>query len=297
MSVTLTMAVATCQPELLYKSLVDAAKHAQGPVDLVVFGNGCEIARERIPAPIRLLTWEGASQNYGVPYALHRLWDLARSAYPALPSDQHVIAYLHDDLFMREDGWNTRIARCFANPEVTLAGVLGSPGLGRDEIYRDPYEFWHLSRTIATWSNVGNAEIHGERVTTEREVVFVDGVAMCLRRDFLDKVGGWSWWPPNLVHHAYDYGLSCMVRRHGGRVWLVPVACKHGVRDFEGIREVEHRVDPIEESAGGGHSGTYGAKVYTDLADKYGGDTAVHRAGHRWVYDEFRDVLPLRMRP
>jgi len=291
LNITLTMAVATCRPELLYESLAEAAKTVHGHVDLVVFCNGCVVDPERIPAPIRLVGIDMAPENIGVPRALHRLWELARDAYPSLPANGHVIAYMHDDLFVREDGWNIRVASVFAkDDEVTLAGIIGSPGLGRDEIYRDPYEFWHLSRVIATWSNLGNAEIHGERVTDDREVCFVDGVAMFLRRSFLDEAGGWSWWPENLVHHAYDYALSCMVRRRGGRARLIPLAAKHGVSTVPWSDSV------IPDANGGGHSGTYGSQVYDDLASKFGGDTAVHRAGHRWVYDEFRDVLPLRLR-
>lgn len=283
MNITITLAVATCQPELLYESLGDAARHVYGHVDLVVFGNGCQIDPAKVPSPIRLVGGDTAPENLGVPRALHRLWELARDAYPGLSAEEHVVGYVHDDLFIREDGWNIRMATAFANDGgVTLAGILGSPGLGRDEIYRCPYEFWHLSRVIATWSNLGNAEVHGERVTDEREVVFVDGVAMFIRRSFLDKIGGWSWWPENLVHHSYDYGLSSMARRHGGRARLIPLAAKHGVG--------------MPEEMGGGHSGTYGRRVYLDLADRLGGDTEIHRAGHRWVYDHFRDVLPLRLK-
>lgn len=292
MNITLTIAVATCQPELLYESLGEAAKNVHGHVDLVVFGNGCTIDPARIPSPIRLVGSHSVPENIGVPLALHSLWKLARAAEPSLPPEGHVVGYIHDDLFLREPGWNIRMASAFANDDgVTLAGIIGSPGLGRDEIYRDPYEFWHLSRVIATWSNLGNAEIHGERVTDDREVVFVDGVAMFLRRSFLDKVDGWRWWPEEMVHHSYDYGLSCMVRRHGGRVRLVPLAAKHGV-----VKTAWDEESVIPDSAGGGHSGTYGSPGYHDLVKKFGGDTAVHRAGHRWVYDQFRDVLPLRLR-
>lgn len=291
MNITLTIAIATCNPDLLYESLGEAAKNVHGHVDLVVFGNGCTIDRGRIPAPIRLVGSQSVPENIGVPRALHQLWKLARLAETSLPPEAHVVGYMHDDLFMREPGWNIRMAQAFAEDDgVTLAGIIGSPGLGRDEIYVEPYEFWHLSRVIATWSNLGNAEIHGQRVTENRDVVFVDGVAMFLRRSFLDNVDGWNWWPDDLVHHSYDYALSCLVRRHGGRVKLVPVAAKHGVVSVAWSDSV------IPDANGGGHSGTYGSPVYAALAEKHGGDTAIHRAGHRWVYDNFRDVLPLRLR-
>jgi len=278
----LTVAVATCHPHIFYACCADLAKYADGDVYMVVFANGCEIDPWLIPSQLRVLKYESVPENQGVPFALQRLYEMARAVDVGAPPEHRVVAYIHDDLCMREHGWNTRIVRAFEDPGVTLAGVLGSPGLGRDEIYRDPYEFWHLSRVIATWSNQGNAEVHGARVKDERDVVFVDGVTMFLRQSFLDKIDGWKWWPAHLVHHAYDYGLACMVRRHGGRVRLVPIACNHGVG--------------MDESHGGGHSGTYGTKAYLDMVARFGGDMAVHRAGHRWVYDEFRDVLPLRMR-
>ncbi len=291
MNITLTVAIATCQPELLYRSLRAAARLIHGTVDLVVFGNGCQIDPLGIPAPFCLVGADWVPANIGVPRAMDQLWRMARIAQGRLPPEQHVVAYVHDDLFMREDGWNARIASTFANDDgVMLAGIVGAPGLGRDEIYRDPYEFWHLSRCIATWSNLANAEVHGERITDEREVVFVDGVAMFVRGSLLEKVNGWAWWPEQFVHHTYDYGLSCMVRRHGGRVRVIPLAAFHGVSE---VPWAEGMIIPEEN--GGGHSGTYGSPFYTDLADKLGGDTAVHRGGHRWVYDEFRDVLPLRL--
>lgn len=276
MDITLTLAIATCQPAMLDRCLTTAAPHIAGHCDLVVLGNGCAVDPDMVPGPFRLIDADSVTENIGVPLALHRLWEMARKLYPSVPVEQHVVAYMHDDVFIHEDGWNIRLARAFTDSvDVVLAGFCGSPGLGMDRIYVDEYQYWQLQRA-ENWCNLTNAESYGPRVTDEREVVFVDGMAMALRSSFLDKIGGWSWWPETFVHHSYDYALSCMVRRHGGRCRLVPVGCQHGTE--------------------GGGGGTAGLPIFRRLADQHGGEEAIHRAGHRWVYDNFRDVLPLRLR-
>lgn len=211
---------------------------------------------------------------------MQRLWRRARDLSGA--GDDHVVLYLHDDLRLYETGWDRRLGGLFERvPGAVLAGFSGTKALGANFIYKRPYSAAQLSRQGPLLSNLElHAEFHGQRVTEDQRVAFVDGFSLAFRASFLEKVGGWEWWPADAPHHAYDYAAACMARRHGGEVWLCPVRCDHGVPD-----KITHTR----------HAGTTPTPHYKALADKYGGDAEVHARGHRFVYNEFRDVLPIEV--
>src|SRR5437667_6326856 len=60
--------------------------------------------------------------------------------------DAGVIGYLHSDMFMLEYGWDQRILREFEDPQVAVVGVVGATQLGRDDLYKTPYDFRQLAR-------------------------------------------------------------------------------------------------------------------------------------------------------
>lgn len=265
----IVLAAATCQPDLLYETVTIAADHAEGDVGLVVVGNGCDVDAKKFPEKFSFATVRNREKNEGVPRALHDLWELSCSAGSPEGRDE-VVCYIHDDLQILEKGWDSRIRETFTrDPRCGLAGFGGSTALGGDEIYKVPYEVHQLGRRDF-WSNMVGAEVHGKQTTTPRPIVFTDGQSMFVRRSLLDEIQGWSWWPFHLVHHAYDYGIACMARRRGYTGWLVPCHVNH--------------------------LGGQTMPVYHALADQHGGDSAVHAASHRFVYEEFRDVLPLRLK-
>lgn len=277
----LSLCVPTANPKLFASAVRHALGNATGPVDIVGFGNGCKLDRwvlnevdpgGPLAAPDPLPFWyffDRSDGNIGVPAALHRIWTLARG----LQSDscEHILAYIHDDLEIHEKGWDKRVIAAFErDPKIGLVGFGGATALGGDEIYKAPYEIHQLGRRDF-YSNMNGAEVHGHRTTEERPIVFTDGMSMIVRRSLLDAIGGWSWWPFELVHHAYDYGIACMARRHGYKAWLVPCAIHHI----------------------GGQTAMM--PVHQDMAKRYGGDNVVHAAAHRFVYETFRDVYPLRL--
>lgn len=293
----LTLAIATVNPALLCRCLGQALRTAEGDFDVCIYGNGVEIdmgllacnsVYTRTDPNAELNPWDLAGgrarnvriawdrKNRGVPYALHRLYEMAEMGDDR-PTNEHVVLYLHDDVFIHEHGWDLRLLRAFEDPKVDLAGFLGAIGLGFEAIYKIPYESHHVSR-YGGMSNLVNAQAHGERVFENRPAAFVDGLAMAIRMRALDVLKGWSWWPTAVPHYAYDYGMSCMIRRHGGRCVLVPVACQHGV-----------------ETNGGLASGTTVLEPHRATMERFGGDQAVYQAAQKWVYEEFRDVLPLRL--
>jgi len=262
------LSIVSCTPALFVDSATRALATSGEPLGLLALGNGCELPLDELPQDkIKVARYRSLPENVGVVAALHQLWEMSEDV--STPAD--VLAYIHDDFQILEHGWDGRVASVFErDPRCGLAGFGGSTALGGDEIYKKPYEVHQLGRRNF-YSDMVGAEVHGKRVTTEMPIVFTDGQSMLVKRELLDKVGGWSWWPFENIHHAYDYGVACMARRHGYTAWLVPVHCNHV--NFQ----------------------TASQPVYKDLADKYGGDAAVHDKSHRFVYEQFRDVLPLRL--
>jgi GT2 family glycosyltransferase len=184
--------------------------------------------------------------------------------------DADVLAYIHDDVTVYEKGWDARVLKEFENPEVGVVGFGGALQHGADQIYKLPYDYKQLARWLYK-SNVDDAEVHGERFTGACDVAVVDGFAIVVRRSLLDRCGGWpvDTYPP---HHNYDYWICCMAHRLGYRVRCVGVRCQHH----------------------GGGTAVGAAYHQWCSGTKWGSDAAMHQAGHRLVYEEFRDVLPWR---
>lgn len=263
----LYLCIVSATRELFEDAVKHATQNATGALE-VVFGYGNGVDLDGVAAPVAVET-RRTRENRGVVAALHELYEMAYATPGATPND--VLCYIHDDVRILDRGWDQRVKAAFARDETLgLAGFGGSSGIGSHTIYREPYNPGQLGR-IDFYSNMLGAEAHGIRTTEERPIVYTDGQSMIVRRGLLDQVDGWSWWPFDLVHHAYDYGIACMARRHGYSGLLIPCA-------------MEHR---------GGMTAC--GPAYKELAAKHGGDAAVHDASHRFVYQEFRDVLPLRL--
>jgi GT2 family glycosyltransferase len=188
-----------------------------------------------------------------------------------LPAFQHalgatgeydILAYLHDDTIINDPGWVAKVMREFEDPKVGLVGFGGATRHGDPFMYNKPYEYQQLARAGFA-SNMRDAENHGERFTGSRDVAVLDGFALIVRRAVLEAAGGWPLNTP-IGYVCYDYWLSCMARRLGYRIRRVGVACDHlGGQTFVklGIGQ-----DPKHW------------KQYLD--------------SHRYIYDEFKDVLP-----
>lgn len=206
-------------------------------------------------------TNRGVVQSYGDAYVIN--------------PDHQLIAYIHDDVEIKEERWAKRVRREFNDPTVGLVGFGGAKQHGAADIYKTPYVLQQLGRT-GYLSNVDDADTHGERFDGVTDVAVLDGFALVVRRDVLDKAwlrtdptfyGGWP--VDHLTFHGYDYYLCCMARRLGYRVRVVGVRCHHH----------------------GGRTST--TKQYQDwLAAKGISDVEDHQRSHRWIYEEFRDCLP-----
>jgi len=166
--------------------------------------------------------------------------------------------------------WPQQIEAEFADPKVAIVGMGGALGIGTPDIYRRPYNIWQLQR-IDYFSNQTDWQVHGKREEDLRDVAVVDGFFMAVRREFLDQIGGWSWMQTRF--HCYDVALCLMAHRKGWKVRMVGVNCTHH---------------------GGGTSTSAEYKAW--LESQGTNQAEDHSKPHEWLYNEFRDVLPLRVR-
>jgi GT2 family glycosyltransferase len=167
-----------------------------------------------------------------------------------------VIGYIHDDVYIYEKGWDQRVLGEFNDPKVGLVGFGGALGHGTPNLYTVPYHLPNLARQHFM-SNMRSAEMHGMRFPSKRDVAVLDGFALFVRRPILDTVGGWDM---KATYFMYAEWLCCEVRRQGYRIRLVGVDCEHL----------------------GGRSSTAGLK------DDY-------QEAHRYFYERNRDVMPYRI--
>lgn len=180
-----------------------------------------------------------------------------------ITTDFDILAFLHDDTIINDsEGWVNRVLDEFEDPKVGLVGFGGATGHGQPGLYRDPYDYKQLARSNFL-SNMTDAENHGKRFTGSCDVAVLDGFALIVRRSVLEQVGGWPLNTP-IGYACYDYWGSCITRRLGYRIRVVGVPVTHlGGQTFVklGIGK-----DP---------------RHWTQYLD-----------AHKYIYSEFRDVLP-----
>ncbi len=208
----------------------------------------------------------------------------------AAPGD--IIACLHDDVEILEQDWDRKVLEHFdLHPATCLAGFFGATGLGAADIYKTPYDPMQLAR-MDCWSNMDDAEAHGQRTSLPKRVVCLDGFSQIMSVDFAKFALQWLD-NSGITHHFYDGILGCLAARwarqaqwltdddavpsgvRGGEVWMIPIRCHHaGGQTAVG--------DPGYQAW---------AKAKTEK-----GDQGFWEEAHRIGYECFRDVLPLRLK-
>jgi hypothetical protein len=202
--------------------------------------------------------------NAAIPYSLPIHIVSKKEILPAYQecyehTTEPILAYLHDDLLIYERGWEQRVLKEFDDAKVGLVGIAGALGHGHPDLYHGPYYLPRLARQNFL-SNLRDWQIHGERLTAERTVAVLDGMAVIVRRELLDKLGGWPV-DSDLGYHLYTEWLCCMAHRWGYKIRLVGIEAEH-----------------------------LGGKTSTLVAVKQNYEKA-----HRLLYDSFQDVLPYRV--
>lgn len=193
-------------------------------------------------------------------------------AYELLRSNRtDVLMYIHDDVTIHDRNWRRRVTTIFKNqPDCVCVGFGGAEQLGHDDLYKTRYQIQHMARQNYM-SNQTDWHVHGTQEKGDRQVAVVDAFFMAVRTDFLRLVGGWP--VAHLTHHCLDLWLACEAARHGKEVWMTGVSCTHH----------------------GGGSSTKPA--YQKAPWLQGGSLEKdHQNPHRWLYREYKDVLPIKVK-
>lgn len=178
-----------------------------------------------------------------------------------------VSCYLHDDLEIHEQGWLNRVLAEFEDPQVVCVGFGGAPQLGSTDLYKTAYQLPQLAR-FGYVSNQTDWQTHGGKLEGSKRVAVVEQFAMCMRVDWLQELGGWP--VDHLTHHMLDGWVACEAARRKKKIMAVGINCTHH---------------------GGGTSVT---EAYAKASWLQGGSMEEdHRRPHRWIFDSYKDVLPI----
>lgn len=177
-----------------------------------------------------------------------------------------VLLYFHTDVEVYSTDWLDSVQHCFLDDSCVAVGFGGATSLGNWDLYRKPYQLSNMARG-GYGSNTRDAETHGLRIKEPRQVAVLDAFFMAVDAFWLKQRGGW---PEQLTHHCLDLWLACEAARDGKTIYTVPVDCLHR----------------------GGAMSVGGA--YQNAKWLQGGNTTEdHERPHRWLWDEYRDVLPI----
>jgi GT2 family glycosyltransferase len=180
-----------------------------------------------------------------------------------------IIVYGHDDVSIHDPDWLSRVLTVFSNPNVVVVGLGGAISLGHPDLYKKPYKLQDMARGGYV-SNQTDWATHGGRERGMKRVAVVDAFFMAVRRDWLVSIGGWP--VKHLSHHCLDLWICCEAARHSKEVWMVGAECTH-------------------------HGGGTSTKpIYAEAKWLQGGTLeSDHQEPHRWLYENYRDVLPIRV--
>lgn len=199
--------------------------------------------------------------NIGVVPAMQKVFEAN--------ADEDIICFVHDDVTVYDSNWNSRVRAEFDDPKAAVVGFGGATGIGVDDIYKTRYQIEQLQR-INYASNQRDWEVHGSYEAGTKDVAVVDGFFMAVRVSFLREIGGFKWFPHRF--HCYDTALCVMAHRKGYKVRMVGVECTH-------------------------HGGSVSTTPEYKKWCLENGTTMEreHEEPHRWMYEFFRNELPLRV--
>lgn len=200
--------------------------------------------------------------NIGVVPAMQRVYE----EYTGM---NDVICYVHDDVTVYDPNWAARVLAEFDDPRVAVVGFGGATGIGVDDIFKQRYDITQLQR-INYASNQRDWPTHGSFESGGKDVAVCDGFFLAIRTAALKEIGGWKGFPHRF--HMYDAYVSLALAERGWKTRMVGIECDHhggGTSTTEGYRKWCHENGTTMERE--------------------------HEEPHRWMYDFFRDELPLRI--
>jgi GT2 family glycosyltransferase len=195
------------------------------PFCLVVIDNGSTDGTRdffrAFPYPYPLCFIEN-DDNRSVIASLNRAWPAAET---------ELLCFLHNDTEMVDPGCLAKLVTALDDPTVGMAGLYGAKRVRRDGRF--------VGRTIV------HSLAEGPTVRPGGEdVAVIDAVCMCLRRRFLEGIGGLD--ESYGFYHGLDKDLSLTVRERGLRCRVVHAPFHHHgggtrARDFDRGGERERR--------------------------------------------------------
>jgi GT2 family glycosyltransferase len=172
-----------------------------------------------------------------------------------------VLGFVHDDVVIHENGWDSRVLHQFRDPKVAMVGFGGALGHGHPDLYKtNGLHIPNMARQNFR-SNMRSADQHVERFNGACDVAVLDGFAVFIRKRFLDDIGGWPQ-DGRVSYFMYTEFMCLMARRHGWKVRIVGVDCEHLGGRSSGIKQDQ----PFE-----------------------------YDKEHHFIAEEFKDVLPWRV--
>jgi GT2 family glycosyltransferase len=129
-------------------------------------------------------------------------------------------------MLLNSDGTVQNVTRRLPNPARMAANSFGLPWLW-------PKAF--------TWADLD--DLTWDRRTVEREVEWVGGAFMFIRRRVIDKAGGLD---TNFFFYGEDVEFCHRVRSHGWKIWYDP---KVSVIHLAGASSDPSRLDPKERNS------------------------------------------------
>jgi len=98
--------------------------------------------------------------NLGVPIANNAFLDWAR-----MTGDASFVAIMHSDTRIYEKNWDLKLTRMFEEVNPGVVGFFGAYGIGRQDLYKTPYELHQLVRTATVAGSRCRLDpnVHGQR--------------------------------------------------------------------------------------------------------------------------------------
>ena len=225
MNVRVSLVVPTFNGISFTRGLLESLRQSAEPFRLVVIDNGStDGTRELFRAfPYSYpLTFIEHNDNRSVVASLNRAWPLAET---------ELICFLHNDAEIVDPAVLTKLVAAFDDSSLGMAGLYGAKRIRRDGRF--------VGRTIVHSLSEGpTVRPSGE------DVAAIDAVCMCLRREFLEEIGGLD--EGYGFFHGLDKDLSLTVRERGLRCRVVHAPFHHHgggtrARDFDRGGERERR--------------------------------------------------------
>jgi len=123
-----------------------------------------------------------------------------------------IVVFMHNDVIIHNENWPELISSFFSNhPEAGIVGLYGAKRIRKDGSF--------MGRGI-----VHSKLIEGNLKEQYTEVSIVDGLFMALRKDVLNKIGGFD---TRFNVHYYDKDISMSAIKAGYKNYVINIPFTH----------------------------------------------------------------------